>query len=505
MENAARTLTAGDRVTTYEIISLAGVGGMGLVYKALDTKLERVVALKFLPPHLSFSVKDRKRLLHEARSASALDHLNIGVIHGIEGTSDGQTFIVMAFYEGGTLSDRIKAGPMPIVEAVRISRQIARGLAEAHAHDIIHRDVKPSNIMFTGQGVLKIGDFGLALALSDLDATRSLGVHGTPVYMAPEQVQRVPADRRSDIWALGVVLAEMLLGHHPFLRESWTATLFAIQNDPADSLEGVPHELQAIVYKTLAKSPDRRYQSCAELLADLDRFYHQLETAGNRKTLSLGATQCDTTTELKRYIHDAASSQRADANKLRNWRRLSVGIASLAILVALWFSPVKTWIENRLTKAPRHIAVLPFENSGANPLNIAIVEGLMDSLTNKLSNLDRGDEKLWVVPASVVRERNVDKPAAALRDLGATLVVKGGVVRDAQNVRMTVALIDTKSLRQVGSIDIDDPSGDLGSLQDETARRLARLLKINVGAGSLSKDSSVPAAYESYLKALSYI
>src|SRR5271166_3473693 len=149
MEETVRALSAGDRVCNYEILGLAGVGGMGFVYKARDTKLERIVALKFLPPHLTFSERDRKRLLQEAKAASALDHPNIGVIHGIEETPEGQTFIVMAFYEGTTLAQRIRKGPISIAETVQICHQIALGLSEAHKHNIIHRDIKPSNIILT--------------------------------------------------------------------------------------------------------------------------------------------------------------------------------------------------------------------------------------------------------------------------------------------------------------------------------------------------------------------
>src|SRR5215831_18133906 len=173
MEETAKSLAAGDRVLNYEILDLAGVGGMGIVYKALDTKLQRLVALKFLPPHLTSSDHDRKRLLHEARSASTLDHPNIGVIHAIEETPDGQTFIVMAFYEGMTLMQRIASGPLSVYDAVGIACQIAQGLGEAHNHNIIHRDIKPSNILLTRQGVAKIVDFGLALVLTDMGSTRS--------------------------------------------------------------------------------------------------------------------------------------------------------------------------------------------------------------------------------------------------------------------------------------------------------------------------------------------
>src|SRR5215467_345736 len=291
MEETARSFTAGDRVLNYEIVDLAGVGGMGIVYKALDTKLERLVALKFLPPHLLFSDQDRKRLLHEARSASTFDHPNIGVIHAIEEIPDGQIFIVMAFYEGTTLAHRISSAPISMIDAIDIARQIAEGLAEAHKHSVIHRDIKPSNIILTGQGVVKIVDFGLAVVLRDLSTTRSAGMAGTAVYMAPEQTQSFPADQRCDMWALGVVLAEMLLGRHPFLRESWGATINAIVNDPPDPLDRVPLDLQAVIFKALAKDPSRRYASCQPMLADLARVNRQLQAIAAGTTDSTHISQ----------------------------------------------------------------------------------------------------------------------------------------------------------------------------------------------------------------------
>jgi serine/threonine protein kinase/Tfp pilus assembly protein PilF len=331
MEGRPGTFAAGDRITDYEILGLAGAGGMGFVYKALDKKLERVVALKFLPPELTFSDKDRKRLLQEAKAASALDHPNIGVIYGIEETTEGQTFIVMAFYKGTTLSQRILKGPISIGETVQICHQIALGLSEAHKHNIIHRDIKPSNIILTNQNVVKIVDFGLALILNDLSATRSLGTPGTAVYMAPEQTQRVPADRRSDMWALGIVMTEMLLGHHPFARENWGATIYAILNDPPDSLTNFPQDLQVIASRALAKNPDRRYQGCLEFLSDLDRFRSQLQSV-----------------EVDLGTEGLSTSPPAAVREKSNARRWLIGtVAILAVLATLWFSPLGPWVLRR--------------------------------------------------------------------------------------------------------------------------------------------------------------
>jgi len=187
VNSSARPLTVDEQVGGYKILGTAGVGGMGIVYKALDLKLERTVALKFLPHDLNIAAKDKERFLQEAKTASALDHTNIGVIHGIEQTSDGHTFIVMAYYEGLTLAEKIRRGPLSAKEAVEIVRQLARGLAEAHERNIIHRDIKPSNVIITRQHVAKIVDFGLARVTSSAATTLNAGPVGTLIYMSPNR------------------------------------------------------------------------------------------------------------------------------------------------------------------------------------------------------------------------------------------------------------------------------------------------------------------------------
>ena len=220
MPDAITTLSAGDRVGNYQILGLAGVGGMGMVYRALDVKLERLVALKFLPDELVATKADKERFLREARTASSLDHPNVGVIHGIEETSDGRTYIVMAFYEGETLARKISRGPLPLGEAVDIAIQTARGLVAAHSRAVIHRDIKPGNIILTQQNIAKIVDFGLARVNTSAGSTQTLGTAGTIGYMSPEQTLGKPVDQRTDIWALGVVITEIISGRNPFHRIS---------------------------------------------------------------------------------------------------------------------------------------------------------------------------------------------------------------------------------------------------------------------------------------------
>src|SRR5689334_15437357 len=201
--------TGDSSLPRYQIFGLVGIGGMGVVYRAEDTRLGRTVALKFLPPMLTPNPRAKARFMDEARAASALDHPNLCTIYEVGETAEGQLFLAMVLYEGETLKQRLERGPLPVVEALEIAAQIARGLAKAHRHGIVHRDIKPANLMITTDGVVKVLDFGIALLP---DQTPAAPLAGTPGYMSPEQRQGGAVDARSDIWALGVVLREMLAG-----------------------------------------------------------------------------------------------------------------------------------------------------------------------------------------------------------------------------------------------------------------------------------------------------
>jgi eukaryotic-like serine/threonine-protein kinase len=480
---------------------------MGIVYKALDLKLERTVALKFLPDNLDLSEKDRERFLQEAKTASSLDHINIGVIHGLEQTPEGQTFIVMAYYEGLTLAEKVRRGPISAKESVDLMMQLARGLTEAHERNIIHRDIKPSNVIVTRQNVAKIVDFGLARVSSSAKTTLSVGPVGTLAYMSPEQVRNEPLDPRTDIWSLGVIFAEMLTGHHPFQRENMSAILLAILEQPPP-LENLPPPLAAIVLRALAKDRTHRYPSCKELHEDLEVARPQTaEQAVSSASKGLPLSSRD----LRKYIEHASSTRNAPTG-LDRARRLGLEIAVVVFMVvagSLLIPSVRQRASSLFSREgdEKHIAVLPFDNIGQDPSNEAVSEGLMDSLTSKLSNLDGGQQSLWVVPASEVRRRKVTDPAAALREFGATLVVEGSLQRDNSGAHLTVNLIRTKDVRQEGSVSLQDRNGDFAALQDQAVSGLARLMHVEVPATALhnAEGPAAPAAYESYLKALGYM
>ena len=263
----------GTTVSHYRILELLGSGGMGVVYKAEDTKLRRTIALKFLPPALTCDPEAKERFIHEAQAASALDHPNICNVHDVGETSDGQTFIVMAYYGGETLDKKIKRGPLPLNEALDIVVQVALGLAKAHQHGIVHRDIKPANIIVSDQGEVKILDFGLA-KLSGLSMmTRTGSTMGTPLYMSPEQARGEKVDHRTDLWSLGVILYQMVSGELPFQSDYEQALIYGILNqEPRQVREinhQVPESVELIIQRLLQKDPIGRYATADDLLTDL--------------------------------------------------------------------------------------------------------------------------------------------------------------------------------------------------------------------------------------------
>ena len=255
------------------ILEQLGTGGMGVVYKAEDTKLKRTVALKFLPPELTRDTDAKTRFVREAQAASILQHTNLCTIHEIDETADGQMYICMDFYNGETLKKKIEQGPLKIDQAIDFTIQIAQGLAVAHEADEIHRDIKPANIMITERGEVKIVDFGLAKLTGQARLTVDGKTLGTIAYMSPQQARGEEVDQRTDVWSLGVVLYELLTGKLPFKGEYEQAVIYSIINEipvPVTAMRtDVPLELERIVQKCLSKDPFERYQHMDELLVDL--------------------------------------------------------------------------------------------------------------------------------------------------------------------------------------------------------------------------------------------
>ncbi len=271
----------GRTISHYRILDKLGEGGMGVVYKAEDAKLERTVALKFLAAHLLNDDEAKQRFLREAKAAAALNHPNICSVYEIDET-DGKTFISMAYVEGETLEERIARGPLPIKEALDIGQQIAKGLEGAHEKGIVHRDIKPANILVAQDGQVTIMDFGLARLTEASRLTKADTTVGTVAYMSPEQAQGGEVDHRSDLWALGCAIYEMIAGARPFKGAYDQALLYEIVQQEPEPLTGVragvPMELEFIVGKCLAKDASDRYQSAKEIAVDLRTLAEKMKS-----------------------------------------------------------------------------------------------------------------------------------------------------------------------------------------------------------------------------------
>jgi serine/threonine protein kinase/tetratricopeptide (TPR) repeat protein len=499
----------GQTISHYRILEKIGAGGMGVVYKAQDLKLQRTVALKFLPADLALHPRDKENLIREARAASALDNANIGAIYGLEEGPDHHPFIIMAHYEGQTLAQLLSRGLVSLPESLDLLLQIARGLTAAHARNIVHRDVKPTNIIVTQDQVAKIVDFGLARVVANSSATQTMQTSGTLPYMAPEQVLGEPISPACDVWAFGVILIQMLTGIHPFFRENAAAMTFAILNQPPSSVDSLPPSLRPVAFKALSKQAEHRYPTAKELLSDLEAARAQIFPTGSiAGPNDLTQTNMVSDRALKKFAEHASTPRWSTGATQSPSRPIGVYLSLAAVGLAL-LSLAVPQVRERLaallsTGRENHIAVLPFDNPGNDPATEAVAQGLVDSMTSELSNLSSAQQSLWVVPASVVRGRKITDPSAAAHELGATMVVKGTIQRNGRAVHLTVDLIDAKNLRQIGSVSLDDQAGDIAVLQHEAVSRMARLMNIKVTAEMLRTTGGtvLPAAYESYLEAL---
>jgi serine/threonine protein kinase/pimeloyl-ACP methyl ester carboxylesterase/tetratricopeptide (TPR) repeat protein len=296
----------GRTISHYRVLEKLGEGGMGTVYKARDDRLDRFVALKFLPTYLSAKKELKDRFIQEAKAAAALDHANICTVYEIGEAPDGQLFISMACYEGETLREKIDRGPLPLGLALSYAEQAAQGLAQAHAAGIVHRDIKPANLFITNRGQAKILDFGIA-KVADVHLTNAGALVGTVAYMSPEQGDGRATDYRTDVWSLGVVLYEMLTGKHPFAGKSGEVSLYAIQHEEPPRVSSLrpeaPASLDAIVKRLLAKLPEERYSGLDELIADLEAIERSITLNFVKES-----TQA-TATSTSRIHHESRASK----------------------------------------------------------------------------------------------------------------------------------------------------------------------------------------------------
>lgn len=392
----------GKTVLQYRILEKLGEGGMGVVYKAEDTKLKRTVALKFLSPKLTLDPETKMRFIREAQAASSLDHPNICMIYEINETEDGKIFIVMAHYEGETLKKKIERRPLKIEEAIDITLQTAEGLVKAHNKDIIHRDIKPDNIFITKDDVAKILDFGLAKVTGQTQLTQMGNTVGTVAYMSAEQTRGGKVDSRTDIWSLGVMLYEMITGQQPFKGDYEQAISYAIVNEEPQPITGVrtgvPMELERIINKALAKNPEERYQHVDEILVDL-------HAVAKEALIKIKPEESISIVEVSEKEESFQFTKRKNPNK--KMALLIAAVTVIAVAASIFFIIQKQrskFIANR-------IVVVPFENKTGDE-SLAIL-GLMSAemITQGMSQIS-GLEAVPFISVMDSYSKKKEKPSA---------------------------------------------------------------------------------------------
>jgi serine/threonine protein kinase len=495
---------AGTRVGRYAVEGHLGGGGMGLVYRARDTQLGRPVALKFLPPHLSRSEEAEERFVREAQAAARLDHPNVATVHEIGATDAGRRYIAMAYYEGETLKETLaREGPLPVDEAVGYAIQIAEGLAAAHDAGIVHRDVKPANVIINDAEEVKLVDFGLARVAEATRLTNPGRRLGTAAYMSPEQARGEAVDARTDLWALGVLLYEMLTGERPFQAASETAVLRAVLHDEPDPVgerrNEVPAAVEDVVGRLLMKDSDERYASAEALVEDL-RAARSMEPS-------------DASVTSPSAFARVLSAARRPADWKRRW--IVGGGAVLAVLLfvlgwALWPTEPASNKGSAADSAPatagtspQSIAVLPFESIGSGE-DDGFTEGIHGDILTRLSNIS---DLTVISRTSVQQYRKAETPTSVIgEELGAGWVLEGEVQEVGGTVQVNARLINAQTDQEAWarSYRRELTAENLFEIQEEITRDIADALHAELTAGEQERIAGAPTedlqAYRLYVQ-----
>ncbi len=537
-------LSAGTAFSHYRMISKIGAGGMGEVYLAQDTRLDRKVAIKFLHEEFSKDADKLGRFIQEAKAASALNHPNILTVYEI-GEVDGKNYIATELIDGETLREYLShKESLPLNTILKIGVQAAEALSAAHQAGIIHRDVKPENIMLRKDGYAKVLDFGLAkLSEPEAVATESAGsedatrvqvnttpgmVMGTVSYMSPEQARGKETDVRTDIWSLGVVLYEMLSGKVPFTGETINHTIVSILEKEPLLLGNVPAELQRIVRKSLTKDMEMRYQSARDLLIDLKNLGRELDLQGelersfipNRAATSESANENQTQVYASGSVLPTSSGQAAVTHSVttssssleyavtqaRSHKLATAIIGVLLVGVILTVGYFAFVFRGPSTKQINSIAVMPFVNESGNADVEYLSDGMTETLIKSLSNLSSLDVK---PRSSVFRYKGKDTDLQTIaKELNVQAILNGRVVQRGDQLTLSLELVDVQKNSVIWTEQYQRKQSDLVSLQSEIAKDVSTNLKAKLSGAEETKVTKTatadPEAYQAYLKGRYY-
>ncbi len=472
----------GQTISHYKILEKLGGGGMGVVYKAHDITLDRFVALKFLPHHLTTSPNEKERFYHEARAAAALMHQNIAVIYEI-GEHENQVYISMEYVEGKTLKQIIKHESefLTISKVLDIVIQICEGLTAAHEKGIVHRDIKPDNIMLTSKGQVKIMDFGLAKIGGATRLTQTGSTVGTAAYMSPEQAKGEEVDHRSDIFSFGAVLYEMLTIHIPFKGEYESALIYSILSDEPSPIarynDKVTPELEHLVMKALAKNKKERYQHADELIVDL---YQVKEKA-----------------ELKQSKSAVIYEKEKPGKSRKKIVRLFAGIILIMVIIAVGYLLLNRILNNEQAEEIKSIAILPFDDMSPDKSQEYFCDGMTEQITTNLSRLQnlkvRGRN-------SVMQFKNTNKTIPQIaNELNVDYLLEGSIRKIANRIRVTVQLIKADDDYHLWANDYDRELNDIFNIQDDIAQNVTEILLAKLSTAEREKiKTAEPVNTEAY-------
>jgi len=520
----------GTSVQHYRIVAKLGAGGMGEVYLAEDTNLERRVALKIILSGLAGDESRVRRFIQEAKAASALNHPNILTVHEI-GEFDSSRYIVTEYIKGETLRNRLSNGTPSLRETLDVTLQVAAALSAAHNAGIVHRDIKPENIMIRDDGIVKILDFGLVKLtekkreLADSgDATRVKTdpgmVMGTAAYMSPEQARGKETDVRTDVWSLGVVLYEMLSGESPFAGETSNDSIASIlTKDPAPLPAEVPYELHKFVRRALQKKPDERYQTVKDFLLDLQDLKRELEVSeeiersqipSSFRSTNVGITASNENVTAMHpatlSTHDTLSHQPSSAeyivSEIKQHKRGVLAVLGVLLAAFIGAGAYFFWFASPATAAIRSVAVLPFTNASGDPEQEYLSDGLSEALINNLSQL----KGLKVIARSSTfqykgKDINLDDVAETL---GVEAVVTGRVVKRGDQLQISAELVKVSDKSQIWGETFNRAASSAATIEAEIAKQIAERLKRRLTSGEqqeLAKGANInPEAYDLYLR-----